>query len=297
MLNAEKWSALSWLGGRPIRPRALTEDWKKVLFNQFHDLLPGSGIGVIYKDAQKDYDVVRWSTDEITARALPPRRRDRHPGGAASPAFPWSSSTRSAGPAPGEVMVKLQLPRASAPASRLEVSTRRATPRPRAQVVSSEPRTGMVTLRIRTDDVPALGYAVLHVLPRAPQHPAKAEITLSQSPSSFTLRRDAATAVIDKATGCVTSLYDKRRVSRAWPRAAAATSCRPTRTCPGSTTPGTSTRAHTIWRRRIWIRSPPSRRSSPATIRRCKHHPHLAELQVRPDHQSQARLRPGGHRQ
>ena len=47
----------------------LTEDWKKVLFNQFHDLAAGSGIGVIYKDAQKDYDVVRWSTNEISAGA------------------------------------------------------------------------------------------------------------------------------------------------------------------------------------------------------------------------------------
>ena len=48
----------------------LTEDWKKVLFNQFHDLGAGSGIGVIYKDAQKDYDVVRWSTNEIRRGAL-----------------------------------------------------------------------------------------------------------------------------------------------------------------------------------------------------------------------------------
>ena len=48
----------------------LTEDWKKVLFNQFHDLAAGSGIGVIYKDAQKDYDLVRLSTNEISASAL-----------------------------------------------------------------------------------------------------------------------------------------------------------------------------------------------------------------------------------
>ena len=31
----------------------LNEAWKKTLFNQFHDLAAGSGIGVIYKDAQK----------------------------------------------------------------------------------------------------------------------------------------------------------------------------------------------------------------------------------------------------
>ncbi len=48
----------------------ITEDWKKVLFNQFHDLAAGSGIGVIYKDAQKDYDWVRLSTNEISCGAL-----------------------------------------------------------------------------------------------------------------------------------------------------------------------------------------------------------------------------------
>jgi hypothetical protein len=55
----------------------LTEDWKKVLFNQFHDLAAGSGIGVIYKDAQKDYDVVRWSTNEIRRGAEHQRPRHR----------------------------------------------------------------------------------------------------------------------------------------------------------------------------------------------------------------------------
>jgi alpha-mannosidase len=70
MLDAEKWASLAWLNGRAYPAKELTEDWKKVLFNQFHDLAAGSGIGDIYKDAQKDYDVVRWSTNEIDASAL-----------------------------------------------------------------------------------------------------------------------------------------------------------------------------------------------------------------------------------
>ncbi|MFY9852427.1 MAG: glycoside hydrolase family 38 C-terminal domain-containing protein [Terracidiphilus sp.] len=70
MLNAEKWASLAWLDGREYPGKELTEDWKKVLFNQFHDLAAGSGIGQIYRDAQKDYDVVRWSTNEIDAGAL-----------------------------------------------------------------------------------------------------------------------------------------------------------------------------------------------------------------------------------
>jgi len=70
VLNAEKFSSLAWLFGAKYPADELTEDWKKVLFNQFHDLAAGSGIGVIYKDAQKDYDWVRMSTGEISGGAL-----------------------------------------------------------------------------------------------------------------------------------------------------------------------------------------------------------------------------------
>ena len=70
MLNAEKWSSLAWLDGAKYPADELTEDWKKVLFNQFHDLAAGSGIADIYKDAQKDYAWVRMSTNEISAGAL-----------------------------------------------------------------------------------------------------------------------------------------------------------------------------------------------------------------------------------
>src|ERR1035441_6843980 len=54
VINAEKWSSLAWLDGKNYPAAQITEDWKKVLFNQFHDLAAGSGIGGIYRDAQKD---------------------------------------------------------------------------------------------------------------------------------------------------------------------------------------------------------------------------------------------------
>jgi alpha-mannosidase len=43
MLNAEKYSSWAWLLGTPYPSTELTEAWKKVLFNQFHDLAAGSG--------------------------------------------------------------------------------------------------------------------------------------------------------------------------------------------------------------------------------------------------------------
>lgn len=70
VLNAEKYASLTWLDGQSYPATRLTDAWKHVLFNQFHDLAAGSGIGIIYKEAQRDYDQVRWSTAEITANSL-----------------------------------------------------------------------------------------------------------------------------------------------------------------------------------------------------------------------------------
>ncbi len=71
MLNAEKLSSLAWLYGAKYPGAELTEDWKKVLFNQFHDLAAGSGIG---GDLQGCAEGLRrgcgWSTDGIDAKAL-----------------------------------------------------------------------------------------------------------------------------------------------------------------------------------------------------------------------------------
>jgi alpha-mannosidase len=39
----------------PYPQRDLQEAWQYVLFNQFHDILPGSGIHEIYRDAEEDY--------------------------------------------------------------------------------------------------------------------------------------------------------------------------------------------------------------------------------------------------
>jgi alpha-mannosidase len=70
LLNAEKYASLAWLDGQTYPADRLNEAWKKVLFNQFHDLAAGSGIADIYKDAQRDYDVVHWTADEVSATSL-----------------------------------------------------------------------------------------------------------------------------------------------------------------------------------------------------------------------------------
>ncbi len=48
----------------------LDEAWKNVLFNQFHDILPGSGIHINYVDAARRYDESSRITFEVSRIAL-----------------------------------------------------------------------------------------------------------------------------------------------------------------------------------------------------------------------------------
>ncbi len=198
VLNAEKWSSLAWLDGRSYPGAELTEDWKKVLFNQFHDLAAGSGIGIIYKDAQKDYDVVRWSTNEISGDALKTVAEQVNTRGEGIPVLifnplGWERS--------GDVSVQLQLPE---PASTVDiVDSAGGVTAP--EDASIDPKTGVANLTIHVEKVPALGYKVIRVV--TSKHGA-AGVAAAASDQGATLQladHDLRVAV-DKKSGCITSI-------------------------------------------------------------------------------------------
>lgn len=55
LAESEKFSSLSSLYGNKYPQKDLGDAWKDVMFNQFHDILPGSGIREIYIDAMNKY--------------------------------------------------------------------------------------------------------------------------------------------------------------------------------------------------------------------------------------------------
>lgn len=59
LTNAEKFSSLATLFGAPYKGNELELAWREVLFNQFHDILPGSGIRENYIDAAEKYNDAR----------------------------------------------------------------------------------------------------------------------------------------------------------------------------------------------------------------------------------------------
>jgi len=69
LTNAEKLQGLAGVLGRDFTPSSLDEPWKKVLFNQFHDILPGTSVAVVYQDAGDDYLSVKKEANEEIRRA------------------------------------------------------------------------------------------------------------------------------------------------------------------------------------------------------------------------------------
>ena len=63
--DAELACALRWLRGAPYPARALRDAWKKLLINQFHDILPGSHIHPVFEDAMADLSQVRETCEAL----------------------------------------------------------------------------------------------------------------------------------------------------------------------------------------------------------------------------------------
>jgi alpha-mannosidase len=197
-LNAEKLASLAWLDGDAYPGDQLTEDWKKITFNDFHDLAAGSGIGVIYKDAQKNFDQVRWSTIEIGTKALETlsaRVNTSGPAGAAVLVFNPLAWERT-----GFVTVNVQMPAAAESVFVLDAEGRALS----SEVESEDAATHQFKLLVQVKNAPALGYEVLHVV--AGHRPAAGDVTAN----GLTLENVALKVAVDKTTGCITSLIDKK---------------------------------------------------------------------------------------
>src|SRR5271165_2081276 len=70
LLDAEKLASIGTLFGQPYPQADFDSSWKKVLFNQFHDVLPGSGIAINYVDAARKYAEVQRFSNDTTRTAL-----------------------------------------------------------------------------------------------------------------------------------------------------------------------------------------------------------------------------------
>lgn len=68
--EAELWATAAAVGGAEYPYDELERLWETVLLQQFHDILPGSSIGWVHREAERRYAEALAATETITARAL-----------------------------------------------------------------------------------------------------------------------------------------------------------------------------------------------------------------------------------
>lgn len=196
LTNAEKLSSFASLAGRPYDGSALEDAWKNLLYTQFHDILPGSGIREIYIDAAANHH----AAEEIGAHEL---------NGSMDHIARRINTSASRG-TPFVVFNTLSWERDDLATLTLHPGDTGTydvfDPRRKRTVPTQEVRTSRYERQLMfiAEKVPACGYATYELrndpLPRPP-HPAA---------SPFRLDNALFHVAVDSTTGWVSSIVDRR---------------------------------------------------------------------------------------
>ena len=202
-LNAEKYASLAWLDGVAYPNDPLTDAWKTITFNDFHDLAAGSGIGVIYKEAQEQFDKVHLETDAISEKSLTTIAAQIDTASAVKGAneVPVLVFNPLAWERSGPVEVNVQMPNAAANGVSVLDAAGHVLP---SVELSSDKKTNSFRLLVEAKNVPSMGYQILHVV--AGEKPFASDLKVT----GLTLENAAVRVTVDKTTGCITSLFDKK---------------------------------------------------------------------------------------
>jgi len=208
MLNAEKLASIGTLLGASYPQAQFDTAWKHVLFNQFHDILPGSGIAINYVDAERKYEIAdRISKDAISDSLQHLAARVNTPSTSIL-LFNPLSWTRS-----DIVEVDVQFPAKPGDFGAVGPDGKPM----QMEVLSSDAATNRARIRLLAEDIPSLGYKLVRLVNVAP---SKRNTRKLLTATSTSLENEFLRVAVDARTGCITSLFDKRNKTEALAAAA-----------------------------------------------------------------------------
>lgn len=194
--NAEKFSTIATLFNSNYDNELFEKYWLKFIFNQFHDILPGSSIREVYFDAKKDYAEIeeftsiqiRKSLDKIAQNINTAELKEGNP----LVVFNPSSWTRT-----DLVAIELQ------PFDKNEYSifTLSGEEIP-TQIITDGNRAKLIFI---AENVPPLGYRTYIIKNQKPSE-FKSEIKISNR----SIENKFFKIEIDTSTGWVKEIFDKR---------------------------------------------------------------------------------------
>ncbi len=197
--NAEKFAALSFLTvNRPYSNADFEDIWKRVLFEHFHDIMPGSGIGINYVDAERNLTDAALRSRKILDGALDSLNALIDTRGEGIPVVVYNSLS-------WDRTASVEIETVEPPAGQLLEARDSAGQPLLSQVVAHDAPAHRVTLNVMVKAVPALGYQVIHLVPAANPHPPASALKIAGAD----IENEFFRLKIDPHTGCVSSLVNK----------------------------------------------------------------------------------------
>jgi alpha-mannosidase len=195
---AEKFSTIAQRFGCEYPSRSLEEAWKRLLLNQFHDVLPGSSIPQVYEDSRRDFEHITEAANSALSRSLKAiaGQVDTTGEGASLLVFNPLSWPRN-----GVVEVPLN---AFGSGARISDDQGKAVP---SQVIDEE-ENGERRILFRAEQIPSIGYREYRVRGLEGGRPSS-DLSARVTRREIRLENKFLVVRVDRGTGMVKSVFDK----------------------------------------------------------------------------------------
>jgi alpha-mannosidase len=218
LYQAELFSSIATLiTGVPYPHDTLEQAWKQVLFNQFHDILPGSSIPQVFVDANRDWQSALDTADALIqaaiARLATEIDRGTSPTASSYPvvvfnALNWGRSPLVEIPLPNPDLLHWRVQDATGTELPQQITHHPPSRGTAPGVLGQQPPSGPHLL-VALPEVPSLGYVLLWLTPESPSSPTAC--AAPEDKPSWTLENDGLRVVVDPTTGNLAQVWDKRR--------------------------------------------------------------------------------------
>jgi alpha-mannosidase len=197
MLNAEKFASLAGLYSHSYPQDEMELAWKNLLFDHFHDIMPGSGIAVNYLDAKRNLEDVDRAAKEAAHGALKEIAAHVNVQGEGVPVLIFNSLSW---PRTDVVEAEVQLP---APSRQIEVVDSAGHPA-EFELLNLDAETHRARFLLLAH-APANGYQTYFVWGATTPSPHHSQLKAGAD----SLENEFVRLKIDPQSGCMTSLFDK----------------------------------------------------------------------------------------
>ena len=195
LYQAEVFATIAYLKTGQTYPKTDIETaWKALLFNQFHDILPGTSIPEVFADAEqtwnKVYEIGRRVLDKSLSAIAQKTHLPNPPHPEAKPFIVFNSLSWAC-----SAVITVNLPTNISSSSWQIYNSNQ-------ELLPSQIHTAQNKLSFQADNLPAVGYRYFWLYPN--------DSTFNvHTPENYILDNTFLTAKIDPKTGCISSLIEK----------------------------------------------------------------------------------------